>query len=107
MAIENDVWANLVKLYPELTDADFAHDSGTIVLQNDSDGYGTYIAKWDHPTLEQPSDSTLKITRAPVVIDVEPEVVEEAVSVMQVILEMPPVSEDPMVALLAETTVKE
>jgi len=107
MAIENDVWANLIKIFPELTDADFDPQTGTIMLQNDSDGFGTYIAKWDHPTLEQPSDKALKITRAPVVIDVEPEVVEEVVSVMPVILEMPPIPEDPMVALLAETTVKE
>jgi hypothetical protein len=87
MATENCVWSNLIALFPELTDADFAPQSGTIMLQNDSDGFGTYIAKWEHPTLEQPSDSDLKITRAPVVIDVIPEVVEEVLDVE--LVEMP------------------
>lgn len=31
--------------YPELTDDDFA--DGVIILQNDSDGAGDYIAKWN------------------------------------------------------------
>ena len=87
MATENCVWSNLVALLPELTDADFDPQTGTILLQNDSDGFGTYIAKWDHPTLEQPSDKALKITRAPVVVDVIPEVVEEVSDVE--LVEMP------------------
>jgi hypothetical protein len=40
-------------LYPELTDRDFMT---TIRLQNDSDGRGDYIAKWEHPTLPLPPD---------------------------------------------------
>lgn len=32
--------------YPELTDDHFL--DGTIILQNDSDGLGDYIAKWDY-----------------------------------------------------------
>ncbi len=40
-------------LYPELTDQDFV---SLIVLQNDSDGKGDYIAKWEHPTLVRPTD---------------------------------------------------
>ena len=32
--------------YPELTDDDFSN--GTIILQNDSDGLGDYIAKWEY-----------------------------------------------------------
>jgi hypothetical protein len=43
-------------LYPELQDADFMD---TIRLQNDSDGKGDYIAKWEHPTLAQPTDEEL------------------------------------------------
>jgi len=43
-------------LYPELQDADFLD---TIMLQNDSDGKGDYIAKWDHPTLARPTDEQL------------------------------------------------
>lgn len=40
--------------YPELTDADFFPFTGTIALQNDSDGLGDYIKVWAHPTLAHP-----------------------------------------------------
>jgi hypothetical protein len=40
----------IIALYPELTMDDFLPNR-TIRLQNDSDGKGDYIAKWDHPTL--------------------------------------------------------
>jgi len=44
------------QLYPQLEDKDFL----TIIrLQNDSDGKGDYIAKWDHPTLSRPTDEEL------------------------------------------------
>ena len=43
-------------LYPELTDKDFLT---VIQLQNDSDGKGDYIAKWEHPTLARPTDEQL------------------------------------------------
>jgi hypothetical protein len=46
-------------LYPELTDADFSPIMGTIRLQNDSDGKGDYIAKWEHPTLPRPTEEQL------------------------------------------------
>ena len=46
-------------IYPELTDADFAPMRGTIILQNDSDGRGDYIAKWEHPTLPRPTEEQL------------------------------------------------
>jgi hypothetical protein len=46
-------------IYPELTDADFAPITGTIVLQNDSNGNGDYIAKWEHPTLTRPTQTQL------------------------------------------------
>ena len=46
-------------IYPELNDADFALN-GTILLQNDSDGKGDYIAKWEHPTLAKPTEDELK-----------------------------------------------
>jgi len=45
-------------LYPSLTDADFGKYSA-ILLQNDSDGKGDYIAKWEHPTLPRPTDEEL------------------------------------------------
>ena len=43
-------------LYPELTDHDFMT---VITLQNDSDGKGDYIAKWEHPTLARPTEEQL------------------------------------------------
>ena len=46
-------------IYPELVDADFSPFTGTIVLQNDSDGKGDYIAKWEHPTLARPTEEQL------------------------------------------------
>ena len=30
-----------------------------IIVQNDSDGRGDYIAKWEHPTLPRPTDEEL------------------------------------------------
>jgi hypothetical protein len=47
------LYDDIVNLYPELTPEDFG-PRGTIVLQNDSDGRGDYIAKWNHPTLSKP-----------------------------------------------------
>jgi len=47
----------LRQLYPELTDEDFSFFNGTITLQDDSDGKGTYIKFWNYikpePTQEQ------------------------------------------------------
>jgi hypothetical protein len=44
-------------IYPQLEDKDFMD---TICLQNDSDGKGDYIAKWEHPTLSRPTDEQLQ-----------------------------------------------
>jgi hypothetical protein len=44
-------------IYPELTNMDFS-PFGTIVLQNNSNGRGDYIAKWEH-TLPRPTDEQL------------------------------------------------
>ena len=44
-------------LHPELTDYDFMT---VITLQNDSDGKGDYIAKWEHPTLARPTKEQLE-----------------------------------------------
>lgn len=46
-------------IYPSLTDADFSPISGTILLQNDSDNKGDYIAKWEHSTLPRPTEEQL------------------------------------------------
>jgi hypothetical protein len=47
----------IMALYPSLTIEDFIF--GDIRLQNDSDGRGDYIAKWEHPTLAKPTDEEL------------------------------------------------
>lgn len=47
------LYEKILSIYPELADFDFA--SGVITLQNDSDGNGDYIAKWEHPTLTRPT----------------------------------------------------
>lgn len=54
----------ILVLHPELVDKDFG-PRGTIVLQNDSDGKGDYIAKWEHPTLKQPTQKQLDALDAP------------------------------------------
>ena len=47
----------IMALYPSLTPQDFIDN--LITLQNDSDGKGDYIAKWEHPTLAKPTDEEL------------------------------------------------
>lgn len=42
------LYDDLINALPELTEADFAPKIGTILLQDDSDGDGAYIAKWDY-----------------------------------------------------------
>jgi hypothetical protein len=53
------MFEKIIKLYPQLTEADFSPIGGTILLQNDSDGKGDFIAKWEHPTLARPTDEEL------------------------------------------------
>ncbi len=53
------LFEKIKSIYPELTDADFIPFTGTILLQNDSDGRGDYIAKWEHPTLAKPTQEQL------------------------------------------------
>jgi len=52
------LYEKIKSIYPLLTDADFDL-RGTITLQNDSDGNGDYIAKWEHPTLTRPTQTQL------------------------------------------------
>ena len=47
------------KLYSSLTNDDFDPETGTILLQNDSDGKGDYIKSWNHPSLAKPTQSQL------------------------------------------------
>jgi hypothetical protein len=52
------LYEKIINLYPELTSEDFLGSNATILLQNDSDGKGDYIAKWEH-TLPRPTDEEL------------------------------------------------
>jgi hypothetical protein len=49
------LYEKIKQLYPQLTYQDFRT---IITLQNDSDGKGDYIAKWEH-TLPRPTDEEL------------------------------------------------
>jgi hypothetical protein len=51
------LYEKIIGIYPELSNHDFV--AGFITLQNDSDGLGDYIAKWEHPTLARPTDEQL------------------------------------------------
>ena len=42
-----NLYEKIIDAYPELTDNDFGRN-GTISLQDDSDGVGAYIAKWEY-----------------------------------------------------------
>ena len=51
------LYEKIIQIYPEFKTFDFA--GGVITLQNDSDGKGDYIAKWEHPTLSRPTQEQL------------------------------------------------
>ena len=53
------LYDKIMQLYPKLTDSDFTSPNATIRLQNDSDGRGDYIAKWEHPDYPRPTDEQL------------------------------------------------
>lgn len=50
------LYEKIKALYPQLENKDFLD---IIRLQNDSDGNGDYIAKWEHPTLPRPTEEQL------------------------------------------------
>ena len=50
------LYEKIIALYPSLTERDFVT---VITLQNDSDGKGDYIAKWEHPTFARPTEEQL------------------------------------------------
>jgi len=52
------LFEQIMAAYPELTMSDFTPHSGKINLQDDSDGYGAYIAKWDY---DKPIPDGLKL----------------------------------------------
>jgi hypothetical protein len=52
------LYEKITAIYPELTFDDVG-PRGTIILQDNSDGKGPYIAKWEHPTLARPTQEQL------------------------------------------------
>lgn len=56
------LYEKILAIYPELSSYDFENED--IVLQNNSDGSGDYIAKWEHPTLTKPTDEQLSAVEA-------------------------------------------
>jgi hypothetical protein len=50
------LYDKIKSLYLTIEDKDFMT---VITLQNDSDGKGDYIAKWEHPTLARPTAEEL------------------------------------------------
>lgn len=50
------IYETIIAAYPELTTNDFLN--GTILLQDDSDGKGAYVAKWEYL---KPIPSGLKV----------------------------------------------
>ena len=50
------LYEKILALYPGMQDADFGD---YVILQNDWDGRGDYIAKWEHPTLPRPTEEQL------------------------------------------------
>jgi len=43
------LYDELLEALPELTENDFLPNVGSIVLRNDADGLGDYIAEWNYP----------------------------------------------------------
>lgn len=41
------LYDEIIAIYPQLTWQDFDQPNGKILLQDDSDGQGAYIEKWD------------------------------------------------------------
>ena len=61
MITDGTLIERLKKLQPSLVDKDFSPTvDGTIILQDDSNGKGAYIASWNHPTINRPTDDEIK-----------------------------------------------
>ena len=52
------LYEKIIAIYPEL-EGYLQQPDRQIELQNDSDGRGDYIAKWEHPTLPRPTEEQL------------------------------------------------
>jgi hypothetical protein len=43
-----ELWQKIIEAYPEVADNDYAAFLEQIILQDDSDGVGAYIAHWEY-----------------------------------------------------------
>jgi len=50
------LYEKIIAIHPSLANIDF---TTVIRLQDNSDGKGAYIAKWEHPTLPRPTAEEL------------------------------------------------
>jgi len=52
-----NLYEQILKIYPNLSEQDFLPNVGSILIQDDSNGKGQYIAKWENnlpcPTEQQ------------------------------------------------------
>jgi len=55
------LYDQIMAIYPTLTSTDFVPITGTIHLQNDSDGKGDYIKSWTNSN-PQPTEAQLQAT---------------------------------------------
>jgi hypothetical protein len=53
------LWEKIVVLYPEIEFDTEVIVNKCVLLQNDLDGRGDYIAKWEHPTFTRPTEEQL------------------------------------------------
>jgi hypothetical protein len=54
-----NLYDQITQIYPQLK-SDVLAFSTVIILQDDKDGIGSYIAKWEHATFAKPTDEQLK-----------------------------------------------
>lgn len=55
-----DLYSKLLANFPTLTANDFHPITGTILIQNDANGNGDYIAKWNYTNIPKPDITQLK-----------------------------------------------
>ena len=61
-----NLYEKIIAIYPSIAidinniDTNNPFINGQIMLQNDNDSNGEYIAQWEHPTLAKPTDEQLE-----------------------------------------------
>jgi hypothetical protein len=81
------LYEKIIAIHPELKPEDFHPATGSILLVDDSDGFGPRIEKWNL-TLAQPSDEELGITRNPANVIIEGEIIEHATMISDKVIDM-------------------